>query len=73
MREAHWMILIGVVLIPFAVFVFRRPELFLSSGKSKLWVRMIGEEKTKKVVQYLTVPVLILAALFLILYGASEL
>lgn len=71
MSESHWMILIGILLFPVAALGFKKPELFMKGRRSGFWLKLLGEEKTKKFIQYFSVPLVLLIAIFLIVVGLS--
>jgi hypothetical protein len=63
------MILIGILLFPVAALGFKKPELFMKGRRSGFWLKLLGEEKTKKFIQYFSVPLILLIAIVLILGG----
>ena len=69
MSESNWMILIGILLFPFAALGFKKPELFMRGRRSFFWQDLLGEEKTKKFIRYFSVPLVLLIAIFLIVGG----
>jgi hypothetical protein len=71
MSESHWMIFIGILLFPIAALGFKKPELFMRGRRSGFWLKLLGEEKTKKFIQYFSVPIVLLIAIFLIVVGLS--
>ena len=73
MREGHWIIIAGIVVLAAAVLGFKHPELFLHGRRSGFWAETIGEEKTKKMIRYFSVPLTVLIGLFVILMGLSKL
>jgi hypothetical protein len=73
MSESHWMIIVGIVLFPLAVLAYKKPELFMHGRRSGFWLDVLGEEKTKKLIKYFSVPLVVLIAIFLILGGSLQL
>ncbi len=73
MTESHWLLLIGIILIPFAYFAFRKPEKFLIGSKARMWVKLIGEAKTIKMVRYVSSPLCLGLGIFLIMKGSNGL
>lgn len=69
MSESHWMILIGIFLFPVAALAFKKPELFMRGRRSGFWLKLLGEEKTKKFIKYFSIPLVLLIAIILILGG----
>jgi hypothetical protein len=66
------MILIGILLFPVAALGFKKPELFMMGRRSFFWLGLLGEEKTKKLIRYFSVPLVLLIAIFLIIGGLSS-
>lgn len=73
MSESHWMILIGILLFPVAALAFKKPELFMKGRRSGFWLKLLGQEKTKRLIRYVSVPLVLLIAMFLIAGGLSSL
>ena len=73
MSEGLWIIVAGIGVLAFAAFGFKHPELFLHGRRSGFWVETIGEEKTKKLIRYFSVPLTVLIGVFVILVGLSKL
>jgi hypothetical protein len=73
MSESHGMIIVGIILIPVAVFAFKKPEFFMRGRRSGFWLDVLGEEKTEKLIKYFSVPLVVLIALLLIIGGLLEL
>ena len=71
MSESHWMILMGILLLPVAAFAFKKPEFFMKGRRSGFWLKLLGEEKAKKLIRYFSVPLVLLIAIFLIMGGLS--
>ena len=69
MSESFWMILVGILIIPVAALAFKKPELFMRGRRSGFWLKLLGEEKTKKLIRYFSVPLVLLVAFILIVGG----
>lgn len=69
MTQAHWMIVVGLLLLPVSVIAFKKPELFMRGRRSGFWLKILGEEKTKKLIRYFSVPLVVLIAAVLIVAG----
>jgi hypothetical protein len=67
------MILIGILLFPVAVFAFKNPELFMKGRRSGFWLELLGEEKTRKLIKYVSVPLVLLIATLLFIGGLLSL
>jgi hypothetical protein len=63
------MLLIGILLLPVAVLAFKKPEIFMYGRRSGFWLGLLGKEKTKKIIRYFSVPLVLLIATLLILVG----
>jgi hypothetical protein len=57
------MIVVGILLLPAAGIAFKFPELFMHGRRSGFWVKLVGEERTKKLIRYFSVPLVVLIAL----------
>jgi len=63
------MIVVGLLLLPVSVIAFKKPELFMRGRRSGFWLKILGEEKTKKLIRYFSVPLVVLIAAVLIVAG----
>jgi hypothetical protein len=63
----------GIAAIAWSVYAFRNPSVILRSRKSKVWVRMIGEEKTIWVGKYIGAPLAVAMGLGLFFIGLRPL
>jgi hypothetical protein len=63
------MVLIGIALFPVAALGFKKPELFMRGRRSGFWLELLGEEKTRKLIKYFSVPLVSLVGIFLIVVG----
>jgi len=66
------MILTGLILIPLSFLAFKYPEIFMKGRRSAFWLELLDEEKTKKLIRYFSVPLVLLIALALIVDGISK-
>ena len=73
MSEGLWIIVVGIGVLAVAVLGFKHPELFLHGRRSGFWAETIGEEKTKKLIRYFSVPLTVIIGVFVILVGVSKL
>lgn len=70
MDKAHLIkLVIGAVLWMVAVWAFKKPHHFLHGRKARMWINMIGEDRTLKVVRYFSVPLLVAIGGFLVAAG----
>jgi len=67
------MIIVGILLLPVAGIAFKYPELFMKGRRSGFWLETLGEEKTKKLIRYFSVPLVLVIALLLIAGGVLSL
>lgn len=73
MQEAHWMMIVGVVLLPLAISVFRKPDWFMQGRAAQRWQTVLGKDKTLFVIRYISSTALLLIGLFLLYYGYTKL
>jgi hypothetical protein len=72
MSEVYWQIIVGFLLIFGAVLGFLKPGLFMYGRRSGFWLPLLGEEKTKKLIRYVSVPLALIIAFILIAGAMAE-
>jgi len=72
MSEIYWQIIVGLLLIVAALIGFKKPGFFMYGRRSGFWLPLLGEEKTKKLIRYVSVPLALIIAFILIAGGLAE-
>lgn len=62
-------LVIGVGLLLLSAWAFKKPEHFLHGRKARLWIDLMGEARTRAMIRWVSVPLLIGIGGFLIAGG----